>query len=588
MFPDGVMYSHFPKNKGGENMFPDGVMYSHFPQKYRNCMRFFLLTLIFFGIINAQTWSGLRTYGGSNVDYLERVDFYAPGNSIIFNFLLSGSYKVDNTSGSDFVVIRTNPYGSSIWERVIGVSNLNDWSYRFDYDNNGNIVIVGISCTPNAGSYIYCSNLPSSTNEGFIIKLSNNDGSVIVAKRLHDNWGDPTINNWLRVLSIETTNDGGFVIGGEIKYERYNNNVWISTTQGFVAKLDQNMNLTWIRAVGDTMNNVLAYRVINSVFQSSDGNIIAYGTSQNNIWIGKFNISNGNLIWQKVYNRSRNIHRLSWAKLTSDGGIIIADHIDGGVSNSDVLFLKLDQNGNLICARQFGSLNYDFGIDVEEGSNYYYITGGLNYDNSLAYGNLFYAKINKTNCSLITIRYLLPISTEGRGITVKGGIAYTIGWINNSNFSNGNWDGILAADSGIQDTCYWRTFIPNVNQNISLSNGTNWNLYNNVLVSISNQNYNFLNVNVSKKVACGLLTPLNNSEDYQDCEISIINQEKFIRIVSKLNSLKVLSVYKIDGRLVYKTEFYQNNFELKLEKGIYVLRLEYDKKTIERKVFIRR
>lgn len=550
-------------------------------------MRNFYLVLFFFGVLNAQTWSGLRTYGGSNLDYLERVDFYAPGNSIIFNFLTSGSYKIDNSSGSDFVIIKTNPYGSSIWERVIGVPNLNDWSYRFDYDDNGNIVIVGISCTPDGGSYNFCTNLPSATNEGFIIKLNNSDGSFITARRFHDNWGDPTINNWLRILSIKRTTDNGFVIGGEIKYERFYNNAWISTTQGFVAKLDQNLNLTWIRAVGDTMDNVLAYRGINSVLQSSDGNIIAFGASNNNIWIGKFNINNGNLIWQKVYNRNRSINRLTWAKLTSDGGIIIADNIDGGTSNSDVLFVKVDQNGNLVCARQFGSLSYDFGIDVEEGSNYYYITGGLNYDNSFVYGNLFYAKINKSNCSLISIRYLLPITGEGRGITIRGGIAYAVGWINNTNFSNGNWDGVLAADSGIQDTCYWRTFIPNVNQSITLSNGNNWNLYTNVPVLVSNVNYTSLNVNVSKKVACGLLTPLSDSENYQDCEISIINQGKVIKIASKLNSLKTLNIYKIDGKLVYKTEFYENNFELKLERGIYILRLEYENKTIKRKIFIR-
>jgi len=538
----------------------------------------------------AQIWSGIKTYGGSNIDILRNVDFYAPDNAVIFHFELSSSYKIDNTSGSDFVIIKSNPYGTSIWERVIGVSNLNDWAYDIDYDANGNILVVGISCTPDGGSFLFCSGLPSAQNYGFVIKISSADGSIINTIRLYDNWGNSTIGNYIRVLSVKSTNDGGFVIGGEIKYERQQGFSWVSVTQGFVAKFDQNNNLQWIRAVGDTTMNILDYRGVVSVFQASDGNIIAVSTAYSQIWVGKFNVNNGNLIWQRSYSRTRGVHRLSWAKLSSDGSVIIADNIKTTTDSANVLFVKLNSDGSFACARMFGTINSDVAIDVKEGSNYYYITGYYNSaDKTPFFSNLFYAKINKSNCSLVgSVRYLLPVTSEGRGISLKGGIVYITGWTDNASFSNGNRDGILAADSGIQDTCYWRSILPDVNQSVSLSASSNWNIYNNVSVSLYNPIYTSLNVNVAKKSACGMLTPVDNGEFFENCEIVMNFQDRTLKIISKTNSIKNLKIYKIDGTIVYEKEFSDKELSVNLKSGVYILKMSYDGKVIQRKLFIRR
>jgi len=537
----------------------------------------------------AQIWSGIKTYGGSSVDALRNVDFYAPDNSVIFHFELSGSYKIDNTGGADFVIIKSSPYGTSIWERVIGVSNLNDWAYDIDYDANGNILVGGISCTPDAGSLLFCSGLPSAQNYGFVIKISNTDGSIMNALRLYDNWGNPSIGNFLRILSIKTTNDGGFVIGGEIKYERQQNNAWVSVTQGFVAKFNQNNNLQWIRAVGDTNANIFDYRGIVSVFQASDGNIIAISTAYSQIWVGKFNVSNGNLMWQRSYNRTRGAHRLSWAKLASDGSIIIADNIKTTTDTANVLFVKLNSDGYFACARMFGTINSDVGIDVEEDNSYYYITGYYNSSEKTPFfSNLFYAKLNKSNCSLVgNIRYLLPVTSEGRGISLRGGTVYITGWTDNSNFSNGNRDGILAADSGTQDTCYWRTTIPTVNQSVSLSTSSTWNIYSNVNVSLSNPIYTSLNVNVAKKRACGMLTPVNNNEFFENCEIVLSFESRALKIVSKTNSVKSLKIYKLDGTIIYEKEFNDKELNINLKSGVYILKISYEGKSIQKKLFIR-
>jgi hypothetical protein len=60
-------------------------------------------------VIELQIWAGLKTYGGANWDQLWGVDFNAPGNRIVAN-LFSMTYKIDASTGSDFVVIVSTPF----------------------------------------------------------------------------------------------------------------------------------------------------------------------------------------------------------------------------------------------------------------------------------------------------------------------------------------------------------------------------------------------------------------------------------------------------------------------------------------------
>ncbi len=529
-------------------------------------MRFFIFTLSIFSVTEAQISSGLRSYGGQNRDYLEKINFNFQNNTIFFTFLSSNSYKVDNSSGSDFLIIAVNTFGSSLWERVIGVSNLNDWAYEIDFDSNGNILIGGISCTPDGGSIEWCTSLPSATNEGFVIKINSNNGSIISAIRIRDIFGNPSVSNYLRVLSIKTTSDKGFVIGGEIRHERQvcnnNNCYWVNTTQGFIAKFDSAMTLQWSRVVGDTMTDVIDYRGITSVMQAYDNNIIAVSTARNGIWIGKFDINNGNLIWQRFYNRTRNNTRLSWAKLAPSGDIIIADHIDNSGQHSDVLFVKLNANGEFSCARQFGTYSHDAGIDVEYGFNNYYITGFWNRAGGGGY--LFYAKLD-LNCNLLSVRYLQGTDAEGRGIKIRGNVPYIVGWSNYQAWSSGDYDGILAADSGTQDTCYWRTGTPSVNQSINLSQGTNWSIYN-ANLQINNANYSSILVDVNKKVKCGTLTPVSNYEAY--CDVKVYLNKGYLEIV--VNNENLVEIYDISGSKVYSNKL-KGKEKIYLRKGVYVI-----------------
>ncbi|MCS7245632.1 MAG: T9SS type A sorting domain-containing protein [candidate division WOR-3 bacterium] len=513
-------------------------------------------------VISVQMWSGLRTFGGANWDQLWGVDFNAPGNRVVSN-LFSMTYKIDNSTGSDFVVIVTTPFGTSIWERVVGRSNMNEWSYKITYDNAGNPIVGGVSCVPSGGP----SNCQlSGSTRAFAIKLNGTNGSFLSARDIASSWGTA---DWVRIMSINSTSDGGFVVAGDVYYDS-----WTGDIDGFVAKFDANMNLQWARAVGTT-----SVEWLTTAFQTTDGNIVVIGPSFYEIWVAKFNVSNGNTIWQRRYPRTYYDDGVgkyfTWGKPASDGGIIIADEISGG-NNRDVLFLKLNSNGDFVCARRIGGTGHDAGIDIVEGADYYYLAGFWNsYD-------LFYARFDKTNCNLVgNVRYILSGNDESaRAIDIRSSsnVPYVAGYTNRPDWTAGNYDGLLAADSGIQDTCYWRSLTPSTNVSVSLSASGSWDIYGNP-ITVSSATYTANSVNTNKTVACGLLTPVNTSEKYEDCYISISRNGKFLNIRSKNKQDIDISIYSVDGRLVYKKEI--KNFEgefserLSLLKGIYVVSIAY-------------
>jgi hypothetical protein len=519
-------------------------------------------------VIELQIWAGLKTYGGANWDQLWGVDFNAPGNNIVAN-LFSMTYKIDASAGSDFVVIVSTQSGTSVWERIVGRSNMNDWSYKITYDNAGNPIVGGISCVPSGPSCQL-----SESNRAFVIKLSGTDGSLLSARDLASSWGS---SDWIRILSINPTSDGGFVVAGDILYGP-------GDKDGFVAKFDANMNLQWHRILG-----TLDYEWLTTAFQTTDGNIVAVGTPFYEIFVVKLNVATGNPIWQVRYPRTfyGTFKYFTWAKPSSDGGIIIADEISGE-TNKDVLFVKLNSNGGFVCATRIGGPGDDVGIDVVEGANYYYVAGLWNG------GDLFYARFNKTDCSLVgPVRYILSSSDElARAITIRpnSGIPYIAGYTNRAGWTAGDYDGLLVADSGLQDTCYWRSLTPSTNVSVTLSASDYWDDYGNTGINVSSATYSSISVSTNKTIACGLLTPVNTEEKYEDCYISISKNGKVLYIKSKNKQNLSIKIYAPSGKLVYSKDI--KDFEgalnenIKLPSGVYIINVNYGDRKINKRFLV--
>lgn len=299
--------------------------------------------------------------------------------------------------------------------------------YKTQWLNNGNIVVGGTWCNDGGAGPGSC----YAPLYGFVVGLDGS-GNFLWGKHadFSNQWGcSGNLARQTRILYVSPTSDGGFLAAGFLSFCMFGL-VW--DYDGFIAKFNPSGNLSWIRIVDAGSNEIAT-----TAFETSDGNYVLVAPSFNEIGVLKFNPS-GTLLWQRRYPRSIAISTIwfSWAKPTSDGGIILTTHISG--SGDDVLFVKLNSSGNFVCATRIATSGDDYGIDVAESNNYYWVTGSL----GVGGNDLFIAKIRKTDCQVLQVRRILSGANEqGRSIDIRPStqIPYVAGYTNNSSWSAGKF-----------------------------------------------------------------------------------------------------------------------------------------------------
>lgn len=527
------------------------------------------LLVLAFGVVRGQTWAGLSTFGGTNYDQMWAIDFRGASDPVLGMFTIS--YSI---SGSDEDYVLITPY----WQKVIGnTGGRDDWMYKTVWLNSGDIVVGGTWCNDGGAGPGSC----YAPLYGFVVGL-NSSGNFLWGRHadFSNQWGcSGNSNRQTRVLHVSPTSDGGFLAAGYLIY-----NIWLGfcTTgdaDGFIAKFNSTGGLQWIRIVdnGD-------WNIATTAFETTDGNYVLLAPSWYEVGVFKFNPS-GTLLWQRRYPRSiaTSTITFSWGKPTSDGGFILTTHING--SGDDVLFMKFNSSGNFVCAARIATSGNDYGIDVVEGPNWYWVTGQL----GVSGNDLFIAKIRKTDCNVIQVRRLLSSADEsGRSMDLRPstGIPYVAGYTNNGAWVVGNYDGLVAADSGGLDTCYWRTYNPTIAYP-TFSNSGSFTIYS-PSMTVSNYTVSVQNVVVGRRINCGL-NPLGNDnelgldEKYVDCQINyaIIGNNLRLRVKSEGNL--TINIYSPDGRRIYSKSLdkFAGVINVPLKGGVYFVEvLRGDKRTV--------
>ena len=372
-----------------------------------------------------QTWARLSTFGGTNYDVMWSIDFRGNSNIAVLG-LFTLSYSISGID-EDLVLITPN------WQKVIGqTEGRDDIIYKAQWLNNGNIVVGGFWCNDGGAGLGAC----RAPLYGLLVGLDGS-GNFLWGRNadFSNQWGcSGNPNRQTRILYVSPTSNGGFLAAGYLMYNI--DDGWGGCTSGdmdgFIAKFNSSGNLSWIRIVDAGSNEIAT-----TAFETSDGNYVLVVPSFNEIGVLKFN-SSGTLVWRRRYHRSIATSTLyfSWAKPTSDGGIILTTHING--SGDDVLFVRLNSSGNFVCAARIETSGHDYGIDVAESDNYYWVTGSL----GVGGNDLFIAKIRKTDCQVLQVRRILSGANEqGRSIDIRPStqIPYVAGYTNNSSWSAGKF-----------------------------------------------------------------------------------------------------------------------------------------------------
>ncbi len=144
-----------------------------------------------------------------------------------------------------------------------------------------------------------------------------------------------------------------------------------------VIKLDSNGNLQWSRRIGGGGNDYST-----SITQAADGSYLitgftlSFGQGGYDIYIVKLD-ANGNLQWTKTIGGLGDEQSFSIIQ-TNDGGFAIAGFTSSfGQGAQDVYLIKLDSNGYIQWTRTIGGPVTERGYDLVQTTNGEYVITGI-------------------------------------------------------------------------------------------------------------------------------------------------------------------------------------------------------------------
>lgn len=262
-----------------------------------------------------------------------------------------GDFIIGGATGShqemDAWALRINAHGVVLWQKTFG----------FGGDDTFKAVAASAD-----GSYVLAGgkHLAPYDKEAMVVKVDGN-GNVI--------WQKTYGSVHSEVLDIQPTNDGGYVVAGELRLPNY--------LGYWVMKLDSNGVVSWQKAYSRVLyidNNLTAIK------QTADGGYVVGGYSNvtgfgRHAWVLKLD-ANGNIIWQKLYRQGIEsfIYDLD---VTNDGGIIMTGATNFELTAYDDLwFIKLDGDGSIVWNWVFDAQNHESGYTVQQTSDNGYLVGG--------------------------------------------------------------------------------------------------------------------------------------------------------------------------------------------------------------------
>lgn len=318
------------------------------------------------------------------------------------DYLFVGSTESYGSGNSDLLIIRFSPNFNILWQKTFGGSDLETLisSKGIIENTDGSVSIRAITSSYGAGD-----------NDFLLMNINASNGNLNWAKT----YGGA---NEERGYAFDKTLDGGFLLGGDTKsftgtgrklyilktdaagnlqwtkilglnsveataitdlIELSNQEILIcgstdvpSSSSSFISKLDAQGNLVWTKIYGQTAGGLNGQEGINGLTEKPNGNIIATGMTRNLAELGgtydaltmEINSSNGDVIWAKVYG-GNDFDFAYHSIIDNDGNYIIPFYQRSfGFGNFDMSLVKLDDNGNILKAKSFGSNAYEIGRSV--------------------------------------------------------------------------------------------------------------------------------------------------------------------------------------------------------------------------------
>ncbi|MDY8135099.1 fibronectin type III domain-containing protein [Aquimarina sp. 2201CG5-10] len=308
--------------------------------------------------------------GGSNNETVHDIKQTTDGGYIVGAFSTSTDGDVTGNNGMrDFWIIKLNASGAIDWERNFGGSS-DDILESIIQVSDGGYVATGFTTSDEIGV--------SGQSDAWILKIDSL-GNLLWETNLGGSQRDIA-------FSVDQTTDLGYIVAGYTETSENKRDVWI-------AKLSPEGNLDWEKTYGGSDNEEAV-----SIEQTNDGGYIIGGYSVSNDGeIGENKGGRdaiiiktdqaGNIIWKKVIGGSKS-EGINEIKQTNDGGYIAtgsssSSDIDVEANNgaSDFWILRLGASGDLIWQKNLGDEGDDYAFSIQQTADTGFIVAGTWYTN---------------------------------------------------------------------------------------------------------------------------------------------------------------------------------------------------------------
>lgn len=291
-----------------------------------------------------------------------------------------GGYVLTGYTGDNYwpnlLVMKLTNNGDTVWNKVHGDIG-HSQGFSICKATNGGFVVSGFTSeTENYFDY-----------RMYVLKL-NEFGDTIWTRKMG------TVNTVAR--RIIQTLDGSYVVLGS--------NYTFTATRVIISKLDNSGNELWLKTYNFDSSSI---NLMYSIEQSTDSNFILAGqktkdNGNNDIWIMKLD-KYGDSLWTNSYGES-NFHEEGYYALPLQNGeyIVSATRKIPNYTLYDMLFLKLDNNGNLILEKSYGDWSTQIAFVLRSTADGELIASGY-YNKTSGTSGMYVVKLNN-QCDTIWTR----------------------------------------------------------------------------------------------------------------------------------------------------------------------------------------
>lgn len=280
-----------------------------------------------------------KIYGGDDSDGASSIQQTSDGG-----YIVAGETSSFGAGETDFWVLKLRPDGSIEWERTYGGDRWDVLS-SIRQTRDGGYIVAGYT-----GSFVPGG---QETPDLWVLKLRPN-GTV----EWENIYGR---DDWDSADSIQQTSDGGYIAAGETRsFGTADEDIM----DFWVLKLKPDGTIEWQKTYGG-----VHWDFARCIQQTNDGGYIVAGEIEfsgrgNDAWVLKLR-HDGTVEWQKTYggDKSEGAH---YIQQTRDGGYIVAGETESfGAGGVDFWILKLEPDGSIDPSCNFIK---DTSISEKEGS----------------------------------------------------------------------------------------------------------------------------------------------------------------------------------------------------------------------------